>query len=84
MIFITKIKTKDMTQNNVCKRCGNEKAPDQFYYNQQGYRSSPYCKPCKAEVTDEKKQKKRFNEAGEELFVFGDGDQIYDYQKMWA
>jgi transposase-like protein len=48
-----------MTATKRCPRCGQLKAPHEFYRRRGGRRLSPYCQPCTRTATREARKRRR-------------------------
>jgi hypothetical protein len=48
-----------MTATKRCPRCGQLKAPHEFYRRRGGRRLSPYCQPCSRAVSQATRRRRR-------------------------
>ena len=48
-----------MTAVKRCPRCGQRKAPEEFYRRRGGRRLSPYCQPCTRAAAREARRRRR-------------------------
>ena len=55
-----------MTATKCCPRCGQLKAPHEFYRRRGGRRLSPYCQPCTRAASREVRTRRRQEPAAAE------------------
>jgi hypothetical protein len=56
-----------MTATKRCPRCGQLKAPHEFYRRRGGRRLSPYCQPCTRAASREAGKQRRQDPASAEV-----------------
>ena len=56
-----------MTATKRCPRCGQLKAPHEFYRRRGGRRLSPYCQPCTRAASREARKHRRQDPASAEV-----------------
>jgi hypothetical protein len=56
-----------MTATKRCPRCGQLKAPHEFYRRRGGRRLSPYCQPCTRAASRKARKQRRQDPASAEV-----------------